>query len=300
MGGKDDSLVTPLGQQTLIDGVVEVIDGKTTMNFTKLMIEEGEINITATGDNHFLWAYGSSPTLGYHAARGSYVLNPTNNISQDGILEDSGTATSQTRPWKVHGWMGFFAWGVFVPLAIQASLFRNSLPMKGIWFRIHTFLNGIAYLLTLGTVVIAIYYVQKGGSPHFNGPHKRMGLAIAIVATVQVLGGLIRPPKPNTLSSQMKKSCRRIAFEICHRLLGTALLICGFWQIYSGFHLYDQIFTLEKKSLVYFLYWSWIVCLMGTVTFIAVYKRWRNREGAGRSPSWWHEAESGNLTEPML
>eukprot|EP00956_Cyclotella_meneghiniana_P027038 scaffold59816_cov55-Cyclotella_meneghiniana.AAC.3 len=130
-------------------------------------------------------------------------------MSQDRISAD----TSETRPWKYHGWMGFFAWGVFVPLAIQASLFRNSLPTKGIWFRIHTFFNGIAYLLTLALVSIAIYYVQKGGTPHFNGPHKRMGLAIAILASVQVLGGLIRPPKPNTLSSQTKKSCRRIAFE---------------------------------------------------------------------------------------
>jgi hypothetical protein len=78
LGGKDEALVLPLSSdhQTLIGATVEVVDSKTKMNFTKFLQEDGEINI-AIGNNHFLWAYGSSNQLGYHAARGSYVLNPT-------------------------------------------------------------------------------------------------------------------------------------------------------------------------------------------------------------------------------
>ncbi len=70
----------PQDQQTLTDASVQVTNGQTIMNFTKIMAEPGEIEIT-TGDNDFLWAFGSSPTLGYHAARGSYVQNLSTGAS---------------------------------------------------------------------------------------------------------------------------------------------------------------------------------------------------------------------------
>ena len=70
----------PADQQTLEDATVQVNNGKTIMTFTKMMAEAGEIQIK-TGDNNFLWAYGSSSTLGYHPNRGSYVQNLSTGIS---------------------------------------------------------------------------------------------------------------------------------------------------------------------------------------------------------------------------
>eukprot|EP00956_Cyclotella_meneghiniana_P020203 scaffold35353_cov39-Cyclotella_meneghiniana.AAC.9 len=176
------------------------------------------------------------------------------------ILQEETTSgdSPETTPWKVHGWLGFFAWGVFVPLAVMSSVFRRSLPADGIWFRIHSTLNGMAYAFTVVAVTIAIVYTQKEGYPHFNGPHKRMGLAMVILASVQVLAGLFRPAKPNSSTSNepdnnndttqqsVKKSSRRVAFEAGHRLLGVSLLLCGFWQIYRGVHLYDLYYTLDQ------------------------------------------------------
>ena len=66
----------PESQQTLTDTSIEVVNGQTIMKFTKLLVEEGEIEIT-TADNIFLWAHGgSSDQLGYHGAgRESFELN---------------------------------------------------------------------------------------------------------------------------------------------------------------------------------------------------------------------------------
>jgi hypothetical protein len=64
----------PDSAQTLTDASVEVINGKTVMKFTKIMKETGEIQIT-TGQNIFLWAYGSSDILGFHAARSSFEFD---------------------------------------------------------------------------------------------------------------------------------------------------------------------------------------------------------------------------------
>ena len=76
LGGKAASLVTPMpeDQQTLKDTSISVENGVTTMKFTKIMKEAGEIEIS-TGVNTFLWAYGSSNTLGYHAGRDPFDIN---------------------------------------------------------------------------------------------------------------------------------------------------------------------------------------------------------------------------------
>merc|ERR1719375_2896102 len=76
MAGMATSQVTkmPESQQTLTDSSVEFDGQQTVMKFTKIMDEPGEVPIVV-GDNSFLWAYGSSPTLGYHANRASFALN---------------------------------------------------------------------------------------------------------------------------------------------------------------------------------------------------------------------------------
>jgi hypothetical protein len=132
LGGKDETLVLLLSSdhQTLIDATVEVVEGKTKMNFTKFLQEEGEVNIVI-GDNHFLWAYGSSNQLGYHAARGSYVLNPA--MAGERVVADT---LSYKGHWKVHGMLGFIAWGFLVPFAINASLLHAYLPTKGFRFKL--------------------------------------------------------------------------------------------------------------------------------------------------------------------
>lgn len=265
------------------------------MNFTKLMREDDEVEITV-GDNHFLWAHGSrqSNELGYHEAKGSYVLNPVKAAER--VIADTNL---YQRHWKSHGWLGFVAWGILVPFAINASLLRTHFPTKGFWFRIHQLLNGGAYIVSLTTISVAAFCVQKEGSGHFNGPHKRMGLSIVILASIQVLGGSIRPPKPYSLSSHAKKPRKRVTWEVCHRLLGIALLLCSFWQIASGLHLYDKKFSIPYKNGVVTLYWLWIglVCVS---TARALCLRWNRRDGRERTSSWLHTTEESERLSAHL
>jgi len=72
----------PESQQTLTDASVVFEDANTIMKFTKIMKEPGEIEIT-TGDNTFLWAYGSSYQLAYHGAnRAPFNLNLSSGTSE--------------------------------------------------------------------------------------------------------------------------------------------------------------------------------------------------------------------------
>lgn len=80
LGGQSVDAVQPMPseQQTLQNASIKIgrtSDGvKTVMKFTKLLHEEGELQIS-TSANTFLWAYGSNETLGYHAARSSFTLD---------------------------------------------------------------------------------------------------------------------------------------------------------------------------------------------------------------------------------
>jgi len=67
LGGKYDDGILPMDEnkQTLSDATIEVVDGQTIMTFTKMLKEEGEIEIS-TGDNIFLWAHGLDTESTYH------------------------------------------------------------------------------------------------------------------------------------------------------------------------------------------------------------------------------------------
>jgi hypothetical protein len=75
----DDVKVDPMDseKQTLMDASITVEeDGKTIMTFAKYLEEEDdEFVILAKGENPFLYAYGTGPSLGYHASRGSFLLD---------------------------------------------------------------------------------------------------------------------------------------------------------------------------------------------------------------------------------
>lgn len=77
LGGKYDGAILPMDEskQTLLDANIEVIDGQTIMTFTKMLKEEGEIELFS-GDNTFLWAHGSDTESTYHGTnKASFQLN---------------------------------------------------------------------------------------------------------------------------------------------------------------------------------------------------------------------------------
>lgn len=77
LGGKYDGAILPMDEsrQTLTDANIEIVDGQTIMTFTKMLKEEGEIEIFA-GVNTFLWAHGSDTESTYHGTNKSpFQLN---------------------------------------------------------------------------------------------------------------------------------------------------------------------------------------------------------------------------------
>ena len=261
LGGYAVSLVNemPESQQTLTDTSVEFDGQQTVMKFTKIMDEPGEVPIVV-GDNTFLWAYGSSPTLAYHANRASFELNLSTG-SSDALQAPNMAA------WLAHGIMAFLAWGVLVPLAVESSLFRSFLPPGALWFKLHRFFNSFAFALTVAAFAVAMAYTDW--EAHFAGSHQRMGLAMFVLATLQVAAGVFRPHAPE--DGEDKTQTRKV-FEVGHRILGVTLLACGFWQTYRGIQLYATRFqvTAQAAEIVYLV---WIGLMSALIVFGIAYSR---------------------------
>ncbi|CAJ1963679.1 unnamed protein product [Cylindrotheca closterium] len=229
--------VMPDDQQTLVNVGITQANGFTTLTYTKILVEDGEVPINRVGDNIFVAAHGSSNTLGYHSVRGSFSLSGK-AVGRDNSL------------WIAHGCLAYVAWGVICPLAILAGLLRKWIPGgPSMWYEIHRTLQSLVVLLTLIAIIIAIVALNQDTpdnssaghfQPDFSDSHRTIGLAVLIVAIFQVTGGVLRPHLPE--SDDEKMSTKRKVWEVLHRLLGTALLLLAWYQIDLGIFWYHEIF----------------------------------------------------------
>ncbi len=270
----------PDSAQTLTDASVEVVDGQTIMKFTKIMKETNEIEIKPDA-NTFLWAYGSSNSLGFHSARSPFDLNLSSGLATEVVVPNYSV-------WLAHGIMPFLAWGVLLPFAVNSSLFRGLLPNGPLWFNLHRAFNTIAFALFVVIFSIAVSYTTKEGAVHFDNSHQRMGLAMFILTIFQVLGGAFRPHLPVPDSGEEKSKVRK-GWEGKHRLFGTALLACGFWQMSAGITLFSTKYSVSasNESKVCIAYWVWIGVMTATIVLGVWHSKIRKR-----SPS----APPGNVS----
>jgi len=283
--------VTPMPErrQTLTDASITVEDGQTIMAFTKALNEPGEIEIS-TGENKLLGAYGSGVGLGLHAKRQSVVLNLSSGASEE-------ASTPNKAVWLAHGIGAFLAWGILVPSAVKSSLLRSVFPNQQLWFKLHRAFNALAYALFVIIFAIAVATVGREGGGHFRTGHAKMGLAMLILTTFQVLGGVLRPHLP---SSGEEKTVKRRGWEAAHRIVGTVLLACAFfYQMIEGIELYAAKYSVGEggERQVAIVYWLWtavvVVDLVACGWYFRYYKARAKKEGG-------EEAAADGFKKPPL
>ena len=204
----------PAEKQTLINATITQEGGQTILRFTKLLFEDGEHPIFADRQNTFLFAHGSSNTLGFHSGFGGFdLLSNQCAVRIDGVLQNEHALDQQGTEvgvdaadlnrglWVAHGACAATAWGILVPLAVGASLIRQLLVKiglpEGAWFQIHRGLNMLAAILTMIAFSLAVRAINKGNPDpnHFDNEvvHRRTGLVIFLLTMAQAINGILRP-----------------------------------------------------------------------------------------------------------
>jgi hypothetical protein len=207
--------LVPDQEQTLTNTSITQNATHTTMKFTKRLAEDGELTITANGQNTFIYATGVVNGLSPHDHDGAFRMaltscqftnggdasNSVSGLNSDlAFLNQPG---STRKLWIWHGVLMALSWGILVPLAIGSSMLRDTLCFApGVWLTIHLSLNMFAILCMVVSFSIAVYAtnasIVEGEDPnHFSDSnHKTIGLVIFLLAFIQAASGLLRPSGP--------------------------------------------------------------------------------------------------------
>lgn len=300
--------VNPDSSVTLSGTSITQSSSGTVLKFTQNLMD-GRFPINnPSGSQTFIWAIGCDNILSQHCSRGSFTLQLSpctgNNTGSNNYTVATAltlTKSEYQRYVNWHGYLAAVAWGLLVPMAVCASVFRNSLtrfnqdrngnPRKvQAWFIIHRGLNVLALIVTLAFFGIIVRTVQRKGGSHFlvipsDGAaraHSLFGIVFFVLVIVQVLIGIFRPhihpPKPvDPYRSESSgddpieesaapiKSKIRIIWEYLHRGLGLFLLGGSIYQVLSGLFLYSSRLGTNWFSGVF---WVYLVSIVLVLAFI--------------------------------
>jgi hypothetical protein len=184
LASKSNRGVTQLAtsQQTLQDASITQNATHTVLSFTKLLVEESEVLLSATGSHNFIWAIGQGNTISsFHGLRGDFTIDLTpckvigavdnTTVTGDTTVADTGAedtpivivSSTLVKPnrglWVAHGVLMSVAWGILIPLGIGSSRLRNFFP-PGMWIKIHQTLNMTAILCTIAGFGIAVHNIS--------------------------------------------------------------------------------------------------------------------------------------------
>ena len=146
LGGYSIPAVQPLppSEQTLIDASIENNETHTFLKFTKLLDEDGELNISATKENIAIFGVGRNiELLSIHDYNGAFpiTLSACSNTTTRAKLFNDGPVRRDL--WVIHGYMMAAAWGFLLPLGIGSSLLRDFIPGEHTWLAFHWIFNGL-------------------------------------------------------------------------------------------------------------------------------------------------------------
>merc|ERR1712176_250467 len=261
--------VIPMEQdeQTLINATVCQDTNFTILTFIKKLNEaNGEIPISSSGKNIFLWAIGRSNSMGHHKAGGSFDIDLSicNNdeLAKERILATAGGSSGYNKKAMLaHGLVGAIAWSLFAPFSIATAWFRRLIPFS--WIYLHVFGNLSCFILTLAGFIIAVIETSNNSQvSHFSKTHHLTGLVMMILATFQVLLGFARPPSQKVEDEDNKTKVKkdpcspRAIWQTLHSTTGTTLLALSVYQTFSGLTLFADNFG--NQTILPF-YWMLIV-----------------------------------------
>jgi hypothetical protein len=279
--------------QTLIDASIDQNATHTVLTYTKLLQENGELSISQDALNTWIYAVGSDNTFpSIHRLYNSFEMQvkPCSEGSSSDIEVQASKAETYNK-WLVHGIFMGLAWGVFVPLAIGASMARKLLPgnekKDALWFQLHRGFNMLAVVFTIIGFSVAVAAFQEEGNPHFSdGTHTPMGLVLFLFMLLQATMGFFRPAAPASTKTQetsadedaendvSKKSSKRKYWEYGHRFLGLGLFGLAWYVAYTGIEEFEEYYFKEVFPIFYGVFGS----MTGLVILLALVARFRNKE----------------------
>lgn len=259
-------------QSTLTSGSISQAGSTTTMDFV-ILLDQSSLSVSESGSQKFIYAYGSSNSLGYHAQRGSFSLDLTTCSMSKVKTEELSTRTV-----LAHGCLMLLAWAWIFPSGIISAFFK--FKIGNMWMNMHMGIQILGALVVFTAIcIMSITIDTTSGATHMNGNHPTYGIIVLSLMMIQILGGFARPHKvPGDMSDYRsvrdwvwkRQSPKRKLFQYLHKVLGYAAMIMAFIALLTGVHTaedYGYISTTDATLLYTFLCIPLIVLLGGTIVY---------------------------------
>ena len=144
----------------------------------------------------------------------------------------------------LHAWLAAAAFAVFFPFSAGFARYAKPPPQTGgqsawsswcinrigdSWFKLHRAAALFGAACASVSLLLMLVHKFAGGHSHLQSWHAKLGLAAFILAVVQPILGILRPPKgPGT------NQCRRRAWYVAHVVCAGSLLGAGTFAVVTG------------------------------------------------------------------
>lgn len=209
------------------------------------------------------------------------------------IEDDRGHDEVGKKALQAHGIIAAIVFGILMPIAIFASIFREFLKDK--WFKIHALLMMISTVLVMALAALAHKATNDLKDGQFRNTHEVVGVIVVLVIYLQVLAAIFRPHPPSSTpklvedpastgntsilptttttdektillqkeSTQQKRlplSIREI-WQVAHKSIGLSILLIGGLQMKTGLSLYSDMYGMNESLNTIYYVWVGIMIL---------------------------------------
>ncbi|KAG4120514.1 hypothetical protein ERO13_D11G147800v2 [Gossypium hirsutum] len=225
-------------------------------------------NLAAKGTINQVWQVGPGVGEGGMLERHDFAAA---NLHSKGTLDlkngqsstNSGGDTTVKKK-NIHGILNTVSWGILFPLgAMIARYIRSFESADPAWFYLHVFCQISAYAIGVAGWGTGLKLGSESSGITYSG-HRYIGIALFVLATVQIFALFLRPKKDHKL---------RFYWNIYHHSFGYAILVLGIINVFKGFNILKPEHKWKSAYMIVIIAMGGISLLLEAITWIVVLKR---------------------------
>ncbi|XVF21302.1 hypothetical protein REPUB_Repub12eG0079200 [Reevesia pubescens] len=197
------------------------------------------------------------------------------NLQSKGTLnlkngQSSTTSGGDTRLKKknIHGILNAVSWGILFPLgAMIARYIRTFESADPAWFYLHVSCQTSAYAIGVAGWGTGLKLGSESSGITYSG-HRNIGIALFVLATVQIFALFLRPKKDHKY---------RFYWNIYHHSFGYMIIILGIINVFRGFNILRPEHKYKSAYIIVIIALGGISLLLEAITWGVVLKR-KNRK----------------------
>ncbi|KAL4369666.1 hypothetical protein GQ457_05G004110 [Hibiscus cannabinus] len=247
------------------DKTVESLTDGSLAIFAKIKVPA---DLATSGKINQVWQVG--PSVGDDGSLAKHDFAPA-NLQAKGTLDlKSGQSSTgsggndKLKKKNIHGILNAVSWGILFPLgAMIARYIRTFESADPAWFYLHALCQVSAYAIGVAGWGTGLKLGSESPGITYSA-HRNIGIALFVLATVQIFALFIRPKKDHKY---------RFYWNIYHHSIGYAILVLGIVNVFKGLSILSPEHKWRTAYMIVIIALGGISLLLEAVTWVVVLKR---------------------------